>query len=188
MSKEFIMVENVRCSFPHLFKKPVINGDEGKCGVVLMLDPKTHKTVLAGINTDINALIKDKLKGVRVPSEKRCLRDGIDKGRPEYEGYQVLSANNRGKPIVISSDGKGVITDEEENPIYAGCFVNAKIRLWAQDNNYGKRINAELVAIQFTKDGEALDASYVSVDDAMDGFSGSDSSPAEDEDEDFLSA
>lgn len=167
---EFIRIQGARVSFPHLFTKPIINGDEGKCGAVLMLDPDDHADVIAQIKKDGNALIKENLKGARVPNDKWCLRDGIDKGRPEYDGYMVLSANNRGKPTVIDDRGSGVITDEEDSSIYAGCYVNAKVRLWAQNNKYGKRINAELVAIQFQKDGEALGSSYVSVADAMDGF------------------
>ncbi|WP_244126983.1 ssDNA-binding protein, partial [Xylella fastidiosa] len=39
---------------------------------------------------------------------------------------------------------------------YAGCYVNANIELWAQDNNYGKRINASLGGVQFLRDGEAF--------------------------------
>lgn len=170
MSQEFIMIEGARVSFPHLFTKPIINGDEGKCGAVLMLDPEEHADVIDQIKKDGNALIKENLKGARVPNDKWCLREGIDKGRPEYDGYMVLSANNRGKPQVINDRGNGTITDEEECRIYAGCYVNVKVRLWAQNNKYGKRINAELVAIQFAGDGEALDSSYVSVDDAIDGF------------------
>lgn len=182
---DFIMIKNVRVSFPHLFTRPVINGEEGKCGATLMLDPEDHANSVKAIKTQIAALIKDKLKGRKVPSDKLCLRDGEDKGRPEYEGYLVLSANSRGKPLVISTNGKDVVTNEEDCPIYAGCYVNAKVRLWAQDNNYGKRINAELVAIQFAAEGEPLDGAHVSVEDAMDGFGG----VVEDEDDDdFLAA
>lgn len=170
MSKDFIMLKNVRVSFPHLFTKPVINGEEGKCGAVLMLDPEDHKNAIATVKKNIAELIKDKLKGRKVPSDKLCLRDGEDKGRPEYEDLMVLSANSKNKPVVLSTNGKGVIDDEDKCPIYAGCYVNAKIRLWAQDNNYGKRINAELVAIQFAAEGEALDGAHVTVDEAMEGF------------------
>jgi hypothetical protein len=178
---DMIMIGGARVSFPHLFRRPVINGEEGKCGAVLMLDPKKHAGAIHTIEKGIDALCKFKFKGRKIPSDKLCLRDGDDKGRPEYEGYQVLSANSKGKPLVIGKDGSNVITDEEENPIYAGCYVNAKVRLWAQDNQYGKRVNAELVAIQFLKDGEPLDGSYVSVEDAMSGFGAID-----DDDDDFL--
>jgi hypothetical protein len=179
---DMIMITGARVSFPHLFKRPTIDGEEGSYGAVLMLDPKKHAKVISTIEKGITELSKFKFKGKKIPSDKLCLRDGDDKGRTEYEGYQILSANTRNKPLVIGGDGRNVITDEEDNPIYAGCVVNVKIRLWAQDNRYGKRVNAELVAIQFSKDGEPLDGSYVSAEDAISGFDA-----VEDED-DFLAA
>jgi hypothetical protein len=48
---------------------------------------------------------------------------------------------------------KSPLTEEDGKP-YAGCFVNASIELWVQDNNYGKRINATLAGVQFYRDGE----------------------------------
>jgi tripartite-type tricarboxylate transporter receptor subunit TctC len=48
-----------------------------------------------------------------------------------------------------------VLTEDDNKP-FAGCYVNATIRLWAQDNQYGKRINAQLRAVQYVKDGAAF--------------------------------
>lgn len=179
---DFIMISGARASFPHLFTPPVINGEEGKCGATLMLDPKKHADVIDKIEDAITELCKFKFKGRKLPSDKLCLRDGDDKGRAEYEGSMVLSANSRTRPIVLRGDGKTKIEEEADSPIYAGCHVNAKVRLWAQDNKYGKRINCELVAIQFHSDGEPLDGSYVSEEDAMSGFG------AVDDGDDFLAA
>ncbi len=187
-----IYLNNVRVSFPHLYKKPMINGEEGKCGATLMLDPAQHADTLKALQSQINALITERFKGKKIPPEKISLRKGEDKGRPEYEGFIVLSANSKTKPVVIDSSGKGVVTDETDCRIYAGCYVNAKVSLWAQDNNYGKRINCELVAIQFAADGDPLDSSHVSVDEAMNGFgavAGADVVSANDAEEyDFLNA
>jgi len=180
---DFIMLTNVRVSFPHLFTPPVISGETGKCGAILMLEPGKQAPLINAIEKEIAAVQKDKFKGRKLPSDKLCLRDGEDKGRPEYDGYSVLSANSRKAPIVIAANGQTVIASEENSPIYAGCFVNAKVRLWGQDNTYGKRVNAELVSIQFACDGEPLDTSYVSVDDAVDGFGA-----VGDEEDDFLAA
>jgi hypothetical protein len=52
---------------------------------------------------------------------------------------------------------------EEDNRIYAGCYVNAIFSLWAQNNQYGKRINAQLDGVQFAKDGEPFADGGVSV-------------------------
>lgn len=170
MSNDSIFISGARVSFPHLFRRPVINGEEGKCGAVLMLDPEEHKAVLGQIRDTIATLCKDRLKGRKLPSDKLCLRDGTEKGVPEYDGYQILSANSRSKPFVIGTDGRTEITSEDDCRIYAGCHVNAKVRLWVQDNKFGKRINCELMAIQFQRDGDPLDGSYVSREDAVSGF------------------
>jgi hypothetical protein len=178
------MLKNVRVSFPHLFTRPIINGEEGKCGAALMLDPDAHQQTLLKLNEEIDNLIQTKWNGkVKIPSDKRCLRDGEDKGRAEYEGYMVLSANSSDRPVVLRGNGRDTIEDERDCPIYAGCYVNAKVRLWAQDNQFGKRINCELVAIQFAGEGAPLDGTHVSREQAMDGFDAID----EDED-DFLAA
>ncbi len=180
--KDFIMISGARVSFPHLFKPPVINGEEGKCGAVLMLDPKKHAKAIGQIENAIDALCKLHFKGRKLPSDKLCLRDGEDKGRPEYDGYMVLSANNRDRPLVLRGDGKTKVEDERDSPIYAGCHVNVKVRLWKQDNKYGKRINCELIGVQFHSDGDPLDGSYVSEEEAMSGFG------AVDDGDDFLAA
>lgn len=172
-NKDFVMLKNVRVSFPHLFSRPIINGDEGKFGGTFLLDPKEHKKQIEAVQAEIDKLVKAKFKGKQLPSDKLCLRDGDQSGRDEYDGYTILSANTNDKPIVVSTNGKGVVASEEDCQIYAGCRVNAKINLWAQDNKYGKRVNAQLVAIQFAADDEALDGAHVSVDEAMDGFGAS---------------
>lgn len=188
---DFIMIKNARVSFPHLFTKPIINGKEGKYGATLMLDPAKHKKTIATIKSEIQSLIKDRLKGKRLPSDKLCLREGADKGRDEYEGYLVLSTNSKNRPAVLSTNGRDIVTDEDDCTIYAGCYVNAKVRLWAQDNKYGKRINSEMVAIQFAADGESLDDSHVSLDEAAEGFESVGEDREEDvgdDDDDFLAA
>lgn len=165
---EFIMLKNVRVSFPHLFEAPVINGEEGKCGATLLLHEEDHADEISRIQSEIDDICKAKWKGKKLPAEKLCLRLGEDK-RDEYVGYYALSANSK-QAIVVLDANRNLVTDPKKNQIYAGCYVNAKISLWAQDNSFGKRVNCNLVAIQFAADGEPLDGTYVSPDTAMEGF------------------
>ena len=47
--------------------------------------------------------------------------------------------------------------EAEPDDIYSGCMVNMVVQLWAQDHpEYGKRINANLKAIQFFEHGPAF--------------------------------
>jgi hypothetical protein len=65
-----------------------------------------------------------------------------------------VSAASKTRPLVLDSN-KTPLTDEDGKP-YGGCYVNASIEIWAQDNQFGKRINAQLRGIQFVKDGDAF--------------------------------
>lgn len=165
---EPIIIRNVRISFPSLFTKPVINGQEGKFGAKFILDPEVNKADIKALESQIAVLLRDKLKNIKLPSEKKCLRHGDDVGRPEYEGNFVLSSSNKVRPVVI--DGRQQPVTEEDGVIYSGCYVNAKVELWAQDNKFGKRINATLIAVQFKADGEPLGGGVVTHAKAVEGF------------------
>lgn len=170
-----IFVENARAGFPHLYRPPVINGETGKCGVQLILDPDEDADIIEELQAEIKRVGAANFER-RLPADKICLRDGDDKGRDEFDGMMVLSANCKAgtKPVVVDADDPTVIIDNEaDNPIYPGCRVNAKIRIWPQNNTYGKRINCALIAIQFAKDDEPLDAATVTQDEAVAGFKGS---------------
>lgn len=164
-----IIIPNARVSFPHLFTKPVINGSEGKYGLKLMLDPEDHADVIQALQERSEVLRKEKCDGAKVPADKRCLRDGDDLERPEYEGHMILSASTARPPVVFDMRNNKV-TQEEDCSIYSGCYVNAKVRLWGQNNQYGKRINGTLIAVQFAADGEPLDGNYVPQEVAAAGF------------------
>lgn len=169
------IIQNVRVSFPHLFEKPIINGDEGKCGARLMLDPtdKKHKAMIDKIFDCANTLVKEEFKGVKkIADEKYCLRE--DPSRAEYEDLLILSANSPDYPVVMKPNSRERASDVAQSGIYAGCYVTAKIELWPQDNTHGKRINARLVSIRFEGDGEPLDGTRISESEAVDGFDVSD--------------
>jgi hypothetical protein len=104
--------------------------------------------------------------------DKLCLHDGAAKGdREGYAGHQYLSASNKLKPLVCdNAAAPGTTTPRiltaTDGRVYSGCFVNATIELWAQDNKFGKRINASLMGVQFARDGARLSGGGVaSVDD-----------------------
>lgn len=175
MSK--IKMQAVRLSFPSLFNTAKFGGeDTGKYEATFVLDKVEHAEVIAGIKAQIERLMKEELKS-KVPSDKLCLKDGDDMGRPEFEGKYTIKASTKKRPLVINRD-KSPIT-ESDNAIYAGCYVNAIVSLWAQDNKFGKRINAQLDGVQFCRDGEPFGDGAVSVNE-FDAF-GSES----DEDFDF---
>ncbi|WP_443696413.1 ssDNA-binding protein [Pseudomonas sp.] len=79
-----------------------------------------------------------------------------------YEGNLFFNANNTVRPLVIDRD-KTPLVAADGKP-YSGCHVNVIIDVWAQDNQYGKKINAQLQGIQFLRDGEAFSGGGVAAD------------------------
>jgi hypothetical protein len=167
-----IKMQNVRLSFPNLFQTSTFGGeDTGKYDATFMLDKKDHADVIKKIQAGMKALANEKFKGKLPPDDKVCLKDGDETDRQEYQGCFALKASTKRRPLVINRD-KSPIT-EEDNIIYAGCFVNSIVTLWAQDNAYGKRINASLEGVQFAGHGEPFGAPAIDVNE-FDAFGTSD--------------
>lgn len=147
-----IKIQNARLSFPSLFRKASFNGVETKYEATLLLNKQDHAEVIASIQKAIKEKVTVDLKGAKLGADKLCLRDGDDVEYDGYSGHMSLKASNKKRPTVIGRD-KAPVT-EDDNIIYGGCYVNAIIELWAQNNEYGKRVNANLLGVQFVRDGE----------------------------------
>lgn len=169
------MLKNVRLSFPSLFQRSVFNGDEGKFEATFLLDKKEHAELISKIEAEIKNGIKENLKGAKVHSDKLCLKDGDDQIYDGYAGTMSFKAGANKRPLIIDRD-KSQLTEDDGKP-YAGCYVNAQVSLWYQNNNYGKRVNANLLAVQFFKDGESFGNGETGSADDFDDF---------DDDDDFL--
>jgi len=168
-----IKLPNVRLSFPSVFHKASFNGNETKYEATFLLSKKDHAALIEEIKAAVAGKMKNDLKGAKLAPDKICLRDGDLAEYEGYEGHMSLKASNSKRPMVINKDRTPLT--EDDNVIYGGCYVNAIIELWAQDNNYGKRINANLLGIQFHKDGEPFGGGGVSVKaDDFDDFGDSD--------------
>jgi hypothetical protein len=150
MSK--IILKNVRVSFPSLFKKGSFNGEETKYEATFLLNKEEHADSIAEIKAQITDLVKTNLKGAKVPADKLCLRDGDEVEYDGYAGCYSIKCSTKKRPIVIDRD-RSPLTEDDGKP-YGGCYVNASIDLWVQNNAYGKRVNSTLLAVQFAKDGE----------------------------------
>ena len=147
-----ILVKNVRLSYPHLFKKWGMNeGDTKKFSSKFLLDKKTHAADIKGMGQHLAGLMTTSFKG-RIPNDKLFFRDGDQTGKETSAGQWEIAASEDKAPDVINRDRSRV--NEDDDIVYAGCYVNVLIRPWAQNNKFGKRINANLLAVQFVKDGE----------------------------------
>lgn len=152
MDNGCILVKNVRLSYPHLFKKWGKNdSDKKKFSAKFLMDKKTHAAEIKALGAAITRIMTEAFKG-KIPTDKLFLRDGAASGKEEMEGSWVISASEDKAPDVINRDRSRI--NEDDDIVYAGCFVNVLLRPWTQNNSYGKRVNANLLAVQFVRDGE----------------------------------
>lgn len=168
-----IRLDDVRLAFPNLFEAKTVNG-EGK--------PAYSASFLFAKDSPNRAKVVDALKAVAqekwgakgadvlkslVAADKVCLHNGDSKA--DYAGFagmDFVSARNAVRPKVI--DGQKNPLTEADGKIYGGCYVNVVLELWAQENAYGKRINATLMGVQFARDGDAFAGGRSADDDDFD--------------------
>jgi hypothetical protein len=155
-----VMLKNVRLSFPALFKTSSFQGSEPKYEATFILDNEDNLDDIAKLKAAIAECASEKW-GKKIPKDLKIgLRDGSEKELDGYgPGTMFLCAKSKNRPTVIDRD-KSPLT-EEDGTVYAGCWVNAQVSPWAQDNQFGRRVNFNLVAVQFRRDGEPFgDASF----------------------------
>lgn len=167
-----VKLSNVRLAFPKLFKAESVNGGEPTFSAAFLMDPAhpAVKEIKAAIDKVGEAKFGAKWAPVKKGLEaqdKLALHDGDTKADlAGYEGNLFINASNKTRPLIIDRDKTPL--DSADGKPYAGCYVNASIELWAQDNSFGKRVNASLRGVQFLKDGDAFAGGGAASDDEFD--------------------
>lgn len=175
MSK--IVLKEVRLSFPSLWATETYNGtDTGKyaCTLLIPKDSKQGKDLAKAVSS----AAEEKFGKPLPKSIKYALKDGDSVEYDGYAGMWAIKANTKKRPVVI--DQRKTPVTEDDNVIYAGCFVNASIEVYAMDNQYGKRVGCQLNGIQFVKDGDSFGGGGNAMDD-FDAIESEDSDDADDE-------
>ena len=160
-----IKLVNVRLAFPSLFHAKSFAGEDGKQSTpayqATFLLQANDKQV-AGLKAAMKTLAVEKwgAKGEAVfktleAQDKLCLHNGDNKADMDgFAGCWFVSSRAPTKPLVIDRD-RSPLTAESGRP-YGGCYVDARIDVYCQDNKFGKRINASLKGVQFRRDGDAF--------------------------------
>lgn len=164
-----VNLNNVRIAFASLFEPKTMPGQQNatpKFACLPILDPAKHGAEIAALNAAMQEVGKAKW-GAKAPAivaemkktDRLAYRDHAktnDSGDvyDGFEGMHYVSASSAKRPVVIDRD-KQPLTQADGKP-YSGCYANVIIEVWAQDNQFGKRINAELKGVQFVKDGDAF--------------------------------
>lgn len=160
-----VMLNNVRLSFPALFKPEAFQpGDPEKYKATFLIpkgSPLVKKVeaailaVLAEKHNGDTAKAAKTLAGIKGNRNKCAWQDG---DTYEYDGYadmMALTAKSTTRPTVIDG-ARQPLTAEDGKP-YAGCYVNASVDVYAYDNK-GLGVSASLRGVQFVRDGDAFAA------------------------------
>lgn len=159
-----LVLKRVRLAFANIWEPKQYNGTgEPACSASFIMDKTAQKALVDQCIQTIQSVAQEKwgakagdvLKTLKAKGDI-CLHDGAEKG--DYDGFGdgviYISARNKARPVVLDRN-KTPLTEADGKP-YSGCYVNVSLDVWPQDNGYGKRINAKLLAIQFADDGEAF--------------------------------
>lgn len=168
-----VRLPQVRLSFPQLFEPKAFNeGQVAKYSAAFLIDPNTDlgANTIADIEAEMKRVAEEKWGVGKIPrSVKYCLHDGNEKDYNGYEDMMYVSAGNTKKPaVLIKKEGINVEADESE--ILAGYYVNATLSFWAQDNGFGRKINANLRMVQFYRKGDTFGAGAIDGDKEAEGF------------------
>jgi hypothetical protein len=163
-----LILTDVRMAFANLFVAKKVNGEGGPSySAVFIIDPK-RKDLVKTIKDAVLATATEKwgAKGADIVAElykkgKVCFSESekANGSGDVYDGFEgMFNISTRAKestrPTVIDRD-KTPLVQADGRP-YSGCFVNANLDIWAQDNSFGKRINCQLRGVQFVRDGDSF--------------------------------
>ena len=164
-----MLIKNLRLSFPHIYKLHAFKPDQtAKFSAAFVMEPGDPQIEAIAAEMMRVALSKWgdssgklspgiiatlKAKPCLHPNDEKMNSDGSPMGG-FTPGGMYFNASSLLPPTTIDQYGKKV--EESDGVIYAGCYVNVMVDFWAQDNEWGRRINAGLAGVQFAADGDAF--------------------------------
>jgi hypothetical protein len=168
-----ILLTEVRLRVAFLAQPYVSKNDNGQdkasYSVVALFEPNSqaHQVAKAGVREVAQAAWGAQYEAVLqqlAAQDRLFLHDGATKATdPSYAGKLFVSASSSRKPrCLVTRNGQNVEISENDPMFpYSGCWANILINPWAQGpdskpNKFGKRVNAEILAVQFLRHDEAF--------------------------------
>ncbi|PQV51839.1 ssDNA-binding protein [Paraburkholderia sp. BL21I4N1] len=175
-----VKLTNVRAAFlDALITAKEYEPGDGKFrySATFLIDPasENHKKIEAAIQAEAATVWQKKavatLESIRGNTNKFCYQKGDLKDYDGFEGMMYVAAHrkqNDGRALLLDSiadpetgkparllDAAGKWVPGKEGRIYAGCYVNATIEIYAQAGaNGGMRCG--LMGVQFYRDGDSF--------------------------------
>lgn len=157
---ERLTIKEGRLAFLHCFEPNSVDGGKESFNCNIILEPGNE--AVAMIRAEEERLAKlawgDKagavLEMIKAKNDQ-ALKPGALKAKFDgFAGNLFLSAKNAVRPTVVNRNGSPLTA--KDGVIYSGAYALIHISLWTQDNNFGQKINANLLGLQFLRDGDAF--------------------------------
>lgn len=156
-----VILKDVRLSFNDLFTAVQYEGQgpfSYKARFLVVPNGLADTIINKTIEAVARDTFKDKAAGVLKIARGKGLQGFCYSPSEGDEGetntLSTSRAQTKGTPGVFDSDVSRL--GEGAGRPYAGCYVNAKVEFWAQDNKFGKTVRCTLVSVQFSRDGDAF--------------------------------
>lgn len=170
-----ILVKNVRCSYPHLFKpytSPKFPDQKPRFGINMLLPKATHAAALAMVKARNDEIVK--AAKVKIAAGKSYVEDGDESNDGNEAGSWVLNAKSDRKPKVRDRD-KSVIDSADADKIQGGYWVNVLIDPYVSTKY--TRLGCDFQAVQFVREDELFGKGAIrdeEVDDLLETVEGDD--------------
>lgn len=181
-----VKINDVRGSFLKVFVPESIGGGGPMYSGAFPITPNSenHKLLSAAMEAEAKAKWKDKAPAVLAELKAKgrvgFKESALSKDGEVYDGFEgmfSLNASNKAQPLIVGqevvfkqSDKKPgrqytdpnktgamfLILEQKDGKPYNGCNVNVSVEVWAQDNEFGKRVNCQLKGVQFVSDNDAF--------------------------------
>lgn len=153
-----VVINDVRLAFPALHEKDKFG--RFSADFIFLKGHPAEKDISAAITK-----VAQEKWGAKAPQvlaalkedKKLCLHPGTHKA--DYDGFNedgalYVSTGSPTQPTLLRRNKEQCTPDDGQ--LYSGCYVDASLEIWAQDNGYGKRVNAQLSGVRFRRDGDAF--------------------------------
>lgn len=190
-----ILIRDVRGSYVHATlyrgKADPKTGKmpDPKFGIVALLDKVRHERTKRLLDREMG-----KVRGAanlgELPAANYGVRDGDQAGKKEYKGNWSLNASEReNRPPALRDINGGRIDREHvgvakiDSMFMSGYWYDILVRPWAQKNDYGRKVNFNILALKVNRKDETFGEGGISEDDVDDVFgTGGDTGGFDDDD------
>ena len=178
-----LWIKEARLSFPNVLQARSQNNGPPKFNANFIVDQNSQEWAEA--MQLVGQVAQDKwqqhaqniLNMIQGDKRLRCYGSGNEKVSQQtgeiYEGFKEpgvcwLSASSANPPQLRNAANEEVNAMTGANTLFVGGnYVSGLIRLWPQENEHGRAIRAELVGIQYLREGEHFGADEMNAADVF---------------------